>query len=371
MKIIITEEQYERLSGEMEEALGVPEGILDAGEEIYDLIIIELQDFEGRIDDLNNEEFEIDKDFTIGGHDFNKIKVIFEVEEHPEVKGTDMIGMSSHNEAELTDTLVFKSVRDPKEVIIGFKFFVEPGTKVEDIVNYLKKHRNEDIPSLSHELKHAYIDVKQKIEAVPSRVNYLSAQQVRELFGFIPEMNEFFYNSYFIHAVENVVRPTELAAEMRINNVSRKDFLKFFLNSEIIKRLKEIQNFSYEGLKEKLATEKNITKIKRLFDGIDIDYEGDSNEEIVDKFLRAVLVNLTNKKNQIMSKILVTNMFESMFGIDGPKKEFAEKYFAQAAKYGYDYDKFFDNEEKYFHRVATQMIKKLAKLYDMAKNTPQ
>ena len=42
MKIILTEEQYERLSGEMEEALGVPEGILEYGEEIYDLIINKL-----------------------------------------------------------------------------------------------------------------------------------------------------------------------------------------------------------------------------------------------------------------------------------------------------------------------------------------
>jgi len=51
MKIILTEEQYERLSGEMEEALGVPEGILEAGEEIYNLIVKELEDFNGDIEE--------------------------------------------------------------------------------------------------------------------------------------------------------------------------------------------------------------------------------------------------------------------------------------------------------------------------------
>ena len=77
MKILITEKQLKRIKGEMEEALGVPEGILDAGEEIYDLIVQELDDFNGDIEDLNDDGLEFDKEFTIGGHDFNKVKVKF------------------------------------------------------------------------------------------------------------------------------------------------------------------------------------------------------------------------------------------------------------------------------------------------------
>lgn len=370
MKIIITEKQYEKLSGEMEEALGVPEGILDAGEEIYDLIIQQLENFSGDIEELNNEEFEIDKEFTIGTHTFNKIKVKFDVEEHPQVKGVDMTGMSSENDAELTDTLVFQSVRDPKEVIVGFKFYIEPDTEVQDILNYIKKHRNEDIPSLSHELKHAYRDVKQKTEKLPDRASYLGVQEMKSLFGFINEVNEFFYNSYFIHAIENVVRPTELAAELKINNVSKKDFLNFFMNSEIIKRLKQIQNFSYENFKEKLNSKENIKKIKRLLKEIGHDIKGKSDEELIGMLLRTLLVTLSNKKNEFMSKFLVNSLFEEMFGIDGPKKEFANKYHIQTTKYGYDYDSFFKDEEKYFHKVSTQMIKKLAKLYAMTRNNP-
>jgi hypothetical protein len=167
-----------------------------------------------------------------------------------------------------------------------------------------------------------------------------------------------------------VVRPTELASEMRMNNVSRKEFLKFFLNTEIIKRLKEIQNFSYDELKEKLLSDQNIIKIKMLFNQIDEDYEGKTDEEIVGRFLRLFLVNITNKKNEIVNGLLTSNVFEQMFGLRGDKDKFFRKYVAQTTKFGDDYDAYFRNEEKYFHRVSTMMIKKLAKLYAMAKNNP-
>jgi hypothetical protein len=370
MKIIITEEQLKKIKGEMEEALGVPEGILDAGEEVYDLIVQELDDFNGDIEDLNNDGFEINHEFTIGGHTFNRVKVKFDIEEHPQAKNVDMAGMSSENQSELDDTLVLRSVRDPQEVIIGFKFYIEPGKGVEEITNYLKKYRNEDVPSLSHELKHAFRDVKQKGDSLKSRASYMSNQHARDMFGFINEMRDFAFNSYFIHAVENVVRPTEMASEMRMNNVSRKDFLKFFLNTEIVKRLKEIQNFSYDGLKEQLLSEENIEKIKELFDVIDEDYVGKTDEEIVGRFLRLYLVNITNKKNELVNQFLTSNFAEMMFGLQGDKDKFFRKYVAQTTKFGNDYDAYFRNEEKYFHRVATMMFKKLAKLYAMAKNTP-
>jgi len=368
MNILITEEQYKRLSSEIKEALGVPEGILDAGEEIYDLIVQELEDFNGDIDDLNNDGLEIDKDFTIGGHDFNKVTVKFDIEEHPEAKNVDMAGMSSENQSELDDTIVLRSVRDPQEVIIGFKFYIEPGKGVEEITNYLKKYRTEDIPSLSHELKHAFRDVKQKGDSLSSRASYMSNQSLRDSFGFIPEIRDFAFNSYFIHSIENVVRPTELASEMRMNNVSRKEFLKFFLNTEIVKKLKEIQNFSYDRLKEQLLSEENIDSIKKLFDVIDDDYEGKTDEQIVGRFLRLYLVNVTNKKNDLVNQFLTSSFAEMMFGLRGDKDKFFRKYVAQTTKFGDDYDAYFRNEEKYFHRVATMMFKKLAKLYAMAKN---
>lgn len=366
MKIVITESQLNKITGELDEAMGVPEGILEAGEEVYNLIIQELNDFNGGFEELSNDGFEIEHKFKVGNHYFYRIKVVFEIEEHPKAIAADMVGMSSQNEAELDDRFVLQSRRDPDEIIIGFKFYVEPGATIQDIRDYIEGYKNEDIPSLSHEMMHAYRDVVQKGDRPKERANYVANQLVRETFGFIPVINEFFYNSYFIHAIENVVRPTELAAHMRINNVSRKEFLKFFLNAEVILRLKEIQRFSYDALKKRLLDD-DINTIKKIFDKIKTDYSGKTDEEIVGMFLRLVLVNLTNSKNEAMNSILTTSVFEKMFGLTGDKEEFFKKYMKYSTKFGYNYDAFFENEEKYFHRVATQMIKKLAKLYDMAK----
>ena len=370
MKILITEEQLKRIKGEMEEALGVPEGILDAGEEVYDLIVQELDDFNGDIEDLNNDGFEINHEFTIGGHTFNRVKVKFDIEEHPKAKNVDMGGMSSENESELDKRLVFRSVRNPQEIIIGFKFYIEPGKGVEEITDYLKKYRNQDISSLSHEIMHAFKDVKQKTEPLHQRAGYSTIQQQRNIFGFISEVNEFLYNVYFIHAVENAVRPTELAAEMRINNVSRKEFLKFFLNTEIIQRLKIIQNFSYDEFLEKMHLSENVDKIKQMLDFNNIDYSGEEDDEIVDKFLTLLIVNITKNKKMLMQEYLTSSMLEMMFGLQGDKEKFFNKYVSQVSKYGSDYQSYFRDEEKYFHRVATMMFKKLAKLYAMAKNNP-
>lgn len=368
MKIVITEKQLEKIKGEMGEALGVPEGILEAGEEIYDKIVNELENFDGDIEELNQDGFEFEHKFKIGDHYFYRVRVKFDIQEHPHAKKVDMIGMSSENESELTDTFVLKSVRDPDEVIIGMNFFIEEGSGVEEIVEYLKKYRNEDIPGLTHELKHAFRDVKEKVGGLPSRVQYATIQQSRDPFGFINEMNEFLFNSYFIHAIENVVRPTELAAEMRINNVSKKEFLNFFLNTEMIQRLKKIQSFSYDELKEQLKEPMNQSMIKAFLKHIGVDYKNKSEDEIVGEFLKTFLVNITNKKNEMMNAFLTSSLFDKMFGLQGDKAEFFKKYLNSSTKYKYDYDAFFKNEERYFHEVSTMMIKKLAKLYASLKD---
>ena len=370
MKILITEKQLKKIKGEMEEALGVPEGILETGEEIYDLIIQELENFNGDIDDLTNDGFEINKDFKIADHTFNRVRVKFDVIEQGETKDADLHAMTSENESELDDMLVFKSVRDPQKIIIGFRFLIEPGKGVEEITDYLKKYRTEDIPSLTHELKHAFRDVKQKIESIPKRTDYVAIQSHGSLFGIIPEIRDFLFNSYYIHSIENVVRPTEFAAEMRMNNVSRKEFLNFFLNNEIIKKIKTIQNFSYDELKQNLHSKENIKKIKKLLKMLKIDFEVGNDDDIVGKFLRAFVVGFVNEKTDMMDNFLRTTFGEQIFGLKGPKKEFLEKYVNQMTKYGYDYDAYFKNEERYFHQVATMMLKKLSKLYDMAKSNP-
>jgi hypothetical protein len=270
----------------------------------------------------------------------------------------------------MSDNLKLVSVNDPNKITIGFRVIMNPSLDIDDLINNLKENRKENIPSLTHELKHAFRSVKQKGISPKIRTGYVSVQELRDSLGYIPEINEFLFNSYFIHSIENVVRPTELAAEMRINNVSKKEFLNYFLQTDIIKRLKEIQNFNYDDFKKILSSGKNIERIKEVLENSNINLDGKTNEEMVNIVLRFILVELVNKKNDLLRRLLTSNHFELLFGFSGEKDKFFRKYIAQTTKYGYDYDKFFRNEEKYFHKVSTMMIKKLAKLYAMVKENP-
>ena len=57
-----------------------------------------------------------------------------------------------------------------------------------------------------------------------------------------------------------------------------------------------------------------------------------------------------------------------MFGFTGKKDEFFKKYLQRLEKYYGDFEKYFKYEEKMFNFVATKMIKKISKVYSMAKN---
>jgi hypothetical protein len=179
-------------------------------------------------------------------------------------------------------------------------------------------------------------------------------------------LNDFLFYSYFIHSIENVVRPTEVASELKSDNISKKDFLKFLINSETYKNLKNAQNFTYEGLKESLY--QYIPNIKQQMDEEDFDYEGMSDNEIIDLILKIFLINLSNWKGDEMYKRLISNPLEMILGFKGEKDKFFRRFIGYIQKFGDNYEKFFKTEEKRFHFVATKMIKKISKLYDMAKN---
>ena len=62
----------------------------------------------------------------------------------------------------------------------------------------------------------------------------------------------------------------------------------------------------------------------------------------------------------------VINAFRTPLALTSQR--FFRKYVSRTTKYEYDYDSFFKNEERFFKRTATDMIKKLAKLYASLKD---
>jgi hypothetical protein len=98
-------------------------------------------------------------------------------------------------------------------------------------------------------------------------------------------------------------------------------------------------------------------------------------EEKIDFILRLVYINLGNAKMRLFDKYTedrsLLGMF-SLFGFNDSKDEKMDNVRNQFVKHISKYEKnpiqFFKNEIKKFHIVADKMIRKIAKLYSMAKD---
>ena len=131
----------------------------------------------------------------------------------------------------------------------------------DKILDTMEKNKAGSVSSLSHELKHAYDNVKKPTEKVVDRSNYSGFQRSRS--GVRP-MDQFMFNMYFINQIENLVRPTESYVEMVSDGVVTKEqFLKFLLNSKTYKTLVQIRDSSFDKLIENVinwAADKDILK---------------------------------------------------------------------------------------------------------------
>ena len=345
------------------ERLGVPEGILETAEKLYEDIIRNLD--QNTFDESEKEyEFEFTVNYKISDLEIDSVKVYFEINKwnDPSKKDYVIMGFSTpFQSVSRNDSEKLTIVSSFDEFIIKFRFLVPQDWKFEELVNLFKKDKSDIINSLSHELMHSYGFYKLGYDDAPERADYEASQSVS--FGIEP-IDKFLHLLYFTHAVENVVRPTEIAMAIKLGNISQKNFLNFLKDNETYKMLDEARNFSYEKLRNEL---KNfIPKIDKI--GKKMNHNmGSNDEEKIDEILRIVYVNLINNKAQSYVNLMTSDIIEKMLGLQGKKEKNFKKFLRKIQKFNNPKD-FFKNEEKLFKFVATNMIKKISKLYDMTKS---
>jgi hypothetical protein len=345
------------------ERLGVPEGILETAEKLYDDIIRELD--QNTFDENEKEyEFDFNVNYKISDLDIDSVKVYFEINKWNNTSKKDyvILGFATPFESVAdSDNEKLKIISTFDEFIIKFKFLVPQDWQFEELVNLIKKDKLDILNSLSHELMHAYDSHKSGYDDASERANYQAAQSVS--FGIEP-IDKFLHLLYFTHAAENVVRPTEIAMAIKSGKVSQKNFLNFLKDNSTYKMLDEARNFSYEKLKNELKD--FIPDIDRIGQKMNHDM-GSNDEEKIDEILRIVYVNLINNKAQSYVDLMTSNIIEKMLGLQGKKGEYFQKFLKKIQKFNNTKD-FFVNEEKLFKFVANNMIKKISKLYDMTKS---
>jgi hypothetical protein len=261
---------------------------------------------------------------------------------------------------------VYVSKKDPSDLHIMLKFFIpedeDDDVSYGDFLTYYQENYNDIVNNISHEIKHAYDHFKKPEESIPSSVEYQSSIG----FGFgIKPLHEFFFDIYYSHQTENLVRATEIYTKIKTDNISKKEFLEFLLKTESYERYKKLKNYTFDELYGSLLNYVDV--IKDRLDSNDIDIP-DTDDEVVKLILNLAYTNVTNKKIDSLNNRLSVGFAEALMGIDpeSDKGKFFAKNASKFSKYEDDYLGFYKNEIKKFNKVGDEMVKKISKLYAIA-----
>lgn len=373
MEIIITEHQLKLLK----ESVGVPEGILDAGEKLYNIILDKLKSIDNKKQEYN---FDIKKKLKLSDLTINKIKLNIQVNELKDYEGDiETAGMSTGNEIYFDDDILLQVSKKTKELDLSIILVASENWKPEDLYKQFKLNEENNIAILSHELMHKFNRTKQKYDLVGKTADYQAYSSGRINF-LIPVIDKFLFNSYFIQSSENIVRPTEIAARMKKRKITKKDFYEFLINDETFKTIKNIRDFSFNDFVAELH--KEMDKIENFFDELNIDYSEMTEEDKIEEILFVLYVNLVNLKADIFNHFFYSkkqkkamdflNKFGELafmiVGKDLPNREKQKirmKFQNHIMKYKDNESQFFKDEFERFNYVSTRLLKKLSKIYSL------
>lgn len=174
---------------------------------------------------------------------------------------------------------------------------------------------------------------------------------------FIDALVDFLTKSQFVSNYERSVYATEVAAEMWMKDIKKKDFYEFYTSTNVYKNLKECRNYSWEVFENNLL--KDQTKIDRLLALNELCTEGLSNETKIEKSIKLFTQELSVASEDFVyffahhddgkRQFLSTLMFAFMFQEKEPVS-------------------YFRKECRNISRRGEQIFKKVSKIYALAEN---
>jgi len=380
--IIITEDQLKFIT----EAVGVPDFILDAAEMLYDVVEKDIK----TIDDVEDEyEFEGEIEFELGNKkkikiDSYELKVEIEKVEGHGDGVLDIISMGMSGGFGFNRDVYMKETQPSTTLELTITFAVGENWEPSGLIEKMEEDRDAQIASLAHEIKHKYDKQSKKYSLMGPDATYQATQR-RGNFG-IPILDRVFFRyMYYIHGIENLVRPVEVASSMKSKNVTKSQFLDFLQNNRVFRELVEIKKFTFEdfinGLKE------DEDRLDALLNHIGEDSSEMTLDEKINRVLEVAYIDLVNNRMEMFVKMTEHHMddmlkFAGQLGMLPPHledkakelektDEIRQKFLKYVMKYEKNPTKFFEDEIENFQYIANKMIKKISKVYALAKDDKQ
>jgi hypothetical protein len=384
--ILITEKQMKTLSKKLiSEALGVPDYVLDAAEILYDKVKEHIQS----IDDAQ-EEYEFDGyvDFVLGGKkkvEIDSYKLKVNVEEFNGYEGVlDIMSMGVAGKFNFNRDKYMKENEMLSLLELTITYAVGENWDPKDLIVELEKNKEDHISSLAHELKHKYDQQAKQFSLIGDDAEYQATQR-KGNFGIKVIDNVFFRYMYYISGIENLVRPTEIASSMKSKNITKSKFMDFLRENRVYNELVEIRKFTFDDFITRLKEEED--RMDALLEHIDEDPSNMTIDEKINRVLEVVYIDLVNNRMEMFVKMTEHHMdtmikFGAQLGLLPPnlqgrveelKKtdEIRQKFLNYTIKFKNNPTKFFENEIENFNFVSNKILKKISKLYAMAKDDEQ
>jgi hypothetical protein len=381
MKIIISENQLRLIN----EALGVPDFILDAADMLYDVVENDIRS----IDDIQDEyNFKGKIDFELGDKKkirINSYELNVKIEEMENEEGVlDIISMGMGGRFGF-DRDVNLKINEPSTTLnLDITFAVGENWKPEELIAKMEEERDENVSALAHEIKHKYDKQAKEYSRIGPDAVYQATQQKGNFA--IPAIDRVFYRfMYYIHAIENLVRPTEVAYSMKRKNITKSQFKDFLEDNIVYKELLRIKNYTFDNFIQDLKQQED--RLDALLEHIGEDPSDMSIDEKINKVLELVYIDLVNNRMDFFMQMTQGPMddfltFGAQLGMIPPgfeekmkqlqkTNEIRRKFLSRTMRYEKNPTKFFEDEFEEFNYVANKMLKKISKLYAMAKDDEQ
>jgi hypothetical protein len=368
------------------EKLGVPNNITETGEIIYNNIINKLKkrakNNNSILDKEQDIEFDILDNFKISDYSFSKIETIITFK-YAELKTLQIYAYGFNFPVESINPRQLKFAGNTNTINLNIDVAIpednlqpnpyqkhKNNTYITDLIKYLKSNSDNIISSITHELAHAYNKYKKPTETITDRNDY---QTVKEIRMNIDPIDKFLHILYYISDIENIVRPSEVAADIIRKNITKDQFYNYLKTNEVYQKLIKAKYFSYEQLKKDLL--ENIKDVNIfIFNHLEIFQNNipKNNTEKIKLILQTFYSSIINLKiKNIIASLGLDHPFAPMFLPDFEERVIIHNKYARKITKQKDYDKFFDFEEKRINFAADKMIRKISKLYDMAKDTDE
>ena len=346
----------------LNEAVGVPKGIVDAGEKLYN-------DFKSKVTPMIKDgqtEYKVNfkpvEPYMIGDEEINDVEIDLTLRPDSDEYGeANMMVYRKNTIGKVGSDYVLMKVNKNGKVILSIDKPVPEDWSVKDVIDSINKSKVQTVSALSHELKHEFDDLKTPYTNVEKVSEY---QANTEMFDFpISAIQRMFYDLYYLDEIENSVRPTELYAKLKTKGIGKSGFLDFLKKEYFI--VMESMRFSVDEMVKEIYS--NMDSVDELLSQVDIgtDLNDLSDDEKVNLVLRIAYISASNNRRQNYGDSLVDNDLEAEIGFMGDKAKQFDNYQKGFDKYENNVMKFYTDIEKYLKTTSKKLIKKLGKVYSL------